>query len=85
MKIQIPNVFKITKNAMLIFWDGAKVFKVDAILCLVTLAVIIWWIFDKSISLDGAAAILFVYVFGAIIRFNEFRKKIIELENKLKQ
>jgi glucan phosphoethanolaminetransferase (alkaline phosphatase superfamily) len=79
MKIKFPNVFKITKNVIVNFWEGAKVFKVDALLCLFTLFVIVAYIFT-NISLDGAAAILFVYSFGVVIRLNIMRNKIKELE-----
>jgi len=37
MKVQFPNVIKITKNAAILLWAGAKVFKVDAIIALVAI------------------------------------------------
>ena len=73
----IPNVFKISKNAALILWAGAKVFKVDAIVALLAIASIFyWWLSPEEVSMAGAAAILFVYATWTIIRLNEMRKKL---------
>ena len=77
----IPNVFKISKNAALIFWAGAKVFKVDAMVALIAIgSIIYWWLSSEEVSMAGAAAILFAYATGNIVRLNEMRKKIKELE-----
>jgi len=80
MKIQFPNVFKITRHIAQVWWEGAKVFKVDAAICVISFLLIIANIFI-DLSFDGAIAVLFVYSFGSVLRLNDFRKEI----NKLKE
>ena len=73
-----PNIPKITKNVLLMAWDFSKVFTVDMILWIVTLAAIIAYALDKQdrFSLDGAAAVLFCYIFYAVYRLMGSRKII---------
>jgi len=80
MSTIIPNVFKITKNAFLLFADGAKHFIVDAALCVICIVAGIYWWFNPESSMVGAIAILFVYAAGNLIRFNNYRKIVEELK-----
>lgn len=76
-----PRIGVITKNVINGFWAGAKVFKVDAILSIVSLLSIIYWAIDDTVHLGGAAGILFVYAFANVFRLSGFRYEINEFKN----
>lgn len=74
----LPRIGYITKEGLKMFWKGARVYPLDAFLCVFTLAMIIWFIF-ADIWLEGAAAILFAYTYLNVIRLYTLRSKIVEL------
>ena len=77
------NIFKTFKNAALIYWDGAKHFVVDALMCLVAIGALIYWYYNPGFDMAGGVAILAVYASGNVIRHNRSRKIIKELVSKL--
>ena len=76
----IPNIFKITKRAILLFLDAAKNFIVDAGIFLVSILAGVYWYFNPDVSMEGAIAILFAYSSYTMIRLNEQRKIINDLK-----
>lgn len=85
-----PNISKITKNVALMAWDMTKVYHIDMILWILTLAAIVTFAIVKDdkvivdeityihekVNLDGAAAVLFAYIFYAVYRLMGSRKII---------
>lgn len=81
--MKLPNVLKISKNVARDFYEAAKVFWVDAAICLFALVVIVVYATTNiPFMLEGAAGTLFVYSFFMVIRLNWFRNKIAKLEKK---
>ena len=78
----IPNIFKITKRAILLFLDAAKHFIVDTGMILVSILAGVYWYFSPEASMVGCIAILFVYSSYTILRLNEQRKIINHLKLK---
>jgi hypothetical protein len=75
----LPKVWKVTKEVINQFGRDAKVAKLDAALCIITLIVIIWYIFD-DIYVEGAVGVLFIYSFLVVRRIAKLTNQVKELK-----
>lgn len=82
--INFPNVINITKGIIKRFWIAAKVFKIDGALTILTLFVILYWIFNNDIWVEGAIVVLFVYAFRTTIILSDLKSYINYLKKLLK-
>jgi hypothetical protein len=83
--IHVPRFRVIIRNVASMFWDGARVYTVDATIFVLTFISIIWWAFDSNVQLEGAAGFLLIYSFGVVIRLREFRIRLKEAESKIRR
>lgn len=79
----MSKFLKTVKNALLLYWDGAKHFVVDAGLLLIAIGALIYWYYTPGFDTAGGVAILAVYASRNLIYHNSQRKIIKELISKL--
>ena len=68
--VEVPNVKQITIDVIKLLWRYSKIFKIDAILLLLTIVLTAYWIITDC-DISGVVAIMMVYVFGVIIRLGK--------------
>ena len=78
-KVELPNIKKLTINHIKILWKYSKVFKIDAILLLIAIGSLIYWVITNT-DISGIIGIMVIYISGVIIRLGVMRDKINKLE-----
>ena len=82
-KSVFPRFGRMTKQVIKAFLAGAKYYGIHAALAIIDLILIVWWLFDDDAWLEGAAGILFIYVFYNVIKLNAIRIRMKYLEKLL--
>jgi len=80
-KVEIPNVWGITKRVFVEFYKASLMYTIDAIITILAFVGIIYWLTTGE-NISGVVGILFVYAFGVTLRLMRLRTTMLKLRKK---